>query len=130
RSRRVDDVPPMRDRDRRHGPQLLSLRNRAARAGAPGVCAPDASIRIDDGDGRGRPGGAGARRVVLATRAVAVSNAATIRRDWSIPEIESVYTASLPDLLFRAQVAHRAHHTADEVQGCMLPSIKPGGCAE
>jgi biotin synthase len=61
---------------------------------------------------------------------VAVSTAATIRHDWSIPEIESVYTASLPDLLFRAQVAHRAHHTADEVQGCMLLSIKTGGCPE
>jgi biotin synthase len=61
---------------------------------------------------------------------VAVNEASTIRHDWSIQDIESVYTAPLPDLLFRAQIAHRAHHTADEVQGCMLLSIKTGGCPE
>jgi biotin synthase len=53
-----------------------------------------------------------------------------IRHDWSIPEIETIYTAPLPDLVFRAQTAHRAHHRADEVQGCMLLSIKTGGCPE
>jgi biotin synthase len=53
-----------------------------------------------------------------------------IRHDWSIAEIESVYTAPLPDLIFRAQTVHRAHHHADEVQGCMLLSIKTGGCPE
>jgi biotin synthase len=36
----------------------------------------------------------------------------------------------MPDLVFRAQVAHRAHHVADEVQGCSLLSIKTGGCPE
>jgi len=53
-----------------------------------------------------------------------------IRHDWSIPEIESIYTAPLPDLIFRAQTVHREHHRADEVQGCMLLSIKTGGCPE
>jgi biotin synthase len=53
-----------------------------------------------------------------------------LRHDWSIHEIESIYTAPLPDLIFRAQTVHREHHRADEVQGCMLLSIKTGGCPE
>jgi biotin synthase len=53
-----------------------------------------------------------------------------IRYDWTIQEIESIYTAPLPDLIFRAQTVHREHHRADEVQGCMLLSIKTGGCPE
>jgi biotin synthase len=57
-------------------------------------------------------------------------NAPDIRHDWTVADIEAIYTAPLPDLVFRAQVAHRAHHRADEVQGCMLLSIKTGGCPE
>src|SRR5580704_13796212 len=53
-----------------------------------------------------------------------------IRHDWTIQEIETIYTAPLPDLIFRAQMVHREHHRADEVQGCMLLSIKTGGCPE
>jgi biotin synthase len=52
------------------------------------------------------------------------------RHDWTVPEIEAIYTAPLPDLIFRAQTIHREHHRADEVQGCMLLSIKTGGCPE
>jgi biotin synthase len=52
------------------------------------------------------------------------------RHDWSIEEIEAIYAAPLPDLVFRAQTIHRAHHRTDEVQGCMLLSIKTGGCPE
>jgi biotin synthase len=54
----------------------------------------------------------------------------TIRHDWTLQEIESIYTAPLPDLIFQAQTVHREHHRADEVQGCMLLSIKTGGCPE
>jgi len=53
-----------------------------------------------------------------------------LRHDWTVAEIEAIYTAPLPDLVFRAQTVHRAHHRADEVQGCMLLSIKTGGCPE
>ncbi len=53
-----------------------------------------------------------------------------LRYDWTRAEIEAVYTAPLPDLIFRAQTAHRAHHRADQVQGCILLSIKTGGCPE
>jgi biotin synthase len=53
-----------------------------------------------------------------------------LRHDWTVDEIEAIYTLPLTDLVFRAQTAHRAHHLSDEVQGCMLLSIKTGGCPE
>jgi biotin synthase len=59
-----------------------------------------------------------------------VTNRTPLRHNWTLAEIEAVYTAPLPDLVFRAQSVHREHHRADEVQGCMLLSIKTGGCPE
>jgi biotin synthase len=61
-----------------------------------------------------------------ATSAVA----APLRHDWALCEIEAIYAQALPDLIFQAQVAHRAHHRTNEVQGCVLLSIKTGGCPE
>ncbi|MDP9113349.1 MAG: biotin synthase BioB [Acidobacteriota bacterium] len=55
---------------------------------------------------------------------------AVLRHNWTVAEIEAIYTASLPDLIFRAQAVHRGHHRTDEVQGCVLLSIKTGGCPE
>ena len=52
------------------------------------------------------------------------------RHDWTIPEIESIYTAPLLDLLLRAQLVHREHHRSNEVQGCVLLNVKSGGCPE
>jgi biotin synthase len=53
-----------------------------------------------------------------------------VRHDWTVPEIEELYDLPLPELIFRAQVVHRKHHKSDEVQGCVLLSIKTGGCPE
>jgi biotin synthase len=53
-----------------------------------------------------------------------------MRHEWSVPEIEAIYTAPIPDLVFRAQSVHRAHHSPNDVQGCILLSIKTGGCPE
>src|SRR5512145_2072490 len=53
-----------------------------------------------------------------------------LRYDWTAGEIESIYTLPLPELIFRAQTVHRKHHNADEVQGCVLLSVKTGGCPE
>jgi biotin synthase len=55
---------------------------------------------------------------------------ASFRHDWSLAEIEAIYTLPLPELVYRAQSVHRAHHAPAEVQGCMLLSIKTGGCPE
>jgi biotin synthase len=52
------------------------------------------------------------------------------RHDWTVAEIEAVYSAPLLDLIFRAQTIHRAYHHPGDVQGCALLSIKTGGCPE
>jgi len=49
---------------------------------------------------------------------------------WTLSEVESIYSLPLPDLIFKAQVAHRKYHKSDEVQGCVLLSVKTGGCPE
>ena len=54
----------------------------------------------------------------------------TLRHDWTLAAIAAIYSAPLPDLIFRAQTIHRSHHRPDEVQGCMLLSVKTGGCPE
>lgn len=53
-----------------------------------------------------------------------------LRHDWSVAEIERIYSAPLPELVFNAQTAHRRYHKSDEVQGCVLLSVKTGGCPE
>jgi biotin synthase len=54
----------------------------------------------------------------------------TIRQDWKVDDILAIYELSLPDLFFRAQTVHREFHDPNEIQGCMLLSIKTGGCPE
>jgi biotin synthase len=61
---------------------------------------------------------------------VATATAPQIRHDWTLAEIEAIYTSPLLELIFDAQVVHREHHRASEVQGAMLLSIKTGGCPE
>jgi biotin synthase len=56
--------------------------------------------------------------------------APALRHDWTVAEIEAIYSAPLPDLIFRAQTVHRTFHRSVEVQGCSLLSIKTGGCPE
>jgi biotin synthase len=53
-----------------------------------------------------------------------------IRHDWTREEIRAIHRLPLPELIFRAQLAHREFHRADEVQMCRLLSIKTGGCPE
>lgn len=52
------------------------------------------------------------------------------RHDWTLEEIESIYTTPLVELIFKAQSIHREHYRPSEIQGCMLLSIKTGGCPE
>ena len=53
-----------------------------------------------------------------------------IRHDWTRDEIRNLYWLPLPELIFRAQTAHREFHRPEEVQLCRLLSIKTGGCPE
>lgn len=66
----------------------------------------------------------------MPTDTVMPADTAGLRHDWTLSEIEAIYTAPLPDLIFQAQLAHRAWHPANEVQGCVLLNIKSGGCPE
>ncbi|HVT04103.1 MAG TPA: biotin synthase BioB [Thermoanaerobaculia bacterium] len=52
------------------------------------------------------------------------------RHDWTRVDIASIYTLPIPELIFRAQTVFRTSFAADEVQGCVLLSIKTGGCPE
>jgi biotin synthase len=53
-----------------------------------------------------------------------------LRYEWTVPEIESIYSLPLPELIFQAQLSHRKFHQADQIQGCVLLSVKTGGCPE
>jgi biotin synthase len=53
-----------------------------------------------------------------------------IRHDWAREEIRRTYHLPIPELIFQAQLAHRAFHKPDEIQLCRLLSIKTGGCPE
>jgi biotin synthase len=61
---------------------------------------------------------------------MATATAPKIRHDWTLAEIEAIYTTPLLELIFQAQLIHREHHRPNEVQGAMLLSIKTGGCPE
>ena len=52
------------------------------------------------------------------------------RSDWTREEIAALFALPFPELMFRAQSAHRAHFDATEVQISTLLSIKTGGCPE
>ncbi len=52
------------------------------------------------------------------------------RHDWSLTEIEALYTQPFADLVLQAQLTHREWHAPNEVQGCVLLNIKSGGCPE
>ena len=53
-----------------------------------------------------------------------------LRHDWSREEVLHLFQLPFNDLLFRAQVSHRAYFDANEVQISTLLSIKTGGCPE
>ena len=49
---------------------------------------------------------------------------------WPVESVEALFALPFPDLIFRAQETHRAHHAANAVQLSTLISIKTGGCPE
>ena len=56
--------------------------------------------------------------------------AADVRHDWSVEEVEALFALPFNDLLFQAQTAHRANFDPNAVQLSTLLSIKTGGCSE
>jgi biotin synthase len=49
---------------------------------------------------------------------------------FTLGEVRAIHDLPLPDLVLRAQLVHREHHPAGEVQLCSLLSVKTGGCPE
>lgn len=54
----------------------------------------------------------------------------SIRHDWTLPEVQSLFELPFNDLLFRAQTAHRQYFDPNTVQVSTLLSIKTGACPE
>src|SRR5690242_21155497 len=54
----------------------------------------------------------------------------TVRHDWTLPEVMSLLTLPLMDLLYHAQRVHRENHDPNTVQMSTLLSIKTGACPE
>ncbi|MGH8269524.1 MAG: biotin synthase BioB [Steroidobacteraceae bacterium] len=54
----------------------------------------------------------------------------TVRHDWTLPEVTSLMTLPLMDLLYQAQRVHRENHEPNTVQMSTLLSIKTGACPE
>jgi biotin synthase len=52
------------------------------------------------------------------------------RSDWTREDIAALFALPFPELLFRAQSAHRSHFDPSQVQISTLLSIKTGGCPE
>ena len=53
-----------------------------------------------------------------------------LRNDWSLSEIESLYTQAFSDLIYQAQGVHRQYFKPNSVQPVTLLNIKTGACPE
>ena len=53
-----------------------------------------------------------------------------VRQDWTVDEVEAMFALPFMDLLFDAQVVHRANFPKNQVQVSTLLSIKTGACPE
>ncbi len=60
----------------------------------------------------------------------AVALLPTVRHDWSVAEVEALFTLPFFDLLLHAQRIHRLWHQPNTVQMSTLLSIKTGACPE
>lgn len=55
---------------------------------------------------------------------------ATLRHDWTEPEIQALFELPFNDLIYQAQTVHRQYFDPNEVQVSTLLSIKTGACPE
>ena len=54
----------------------------------------------------------------------------SVRHDWTLDQIKTLFEQPFNDLLFRAQTTHREHFDPNAVQISTLLSIKTGACPE
>lgn len=61
---------------------------------------------------------------------LAMSAVTTIRHDWTLQEITTLFNQPFNDLMFQAQMVHRENFNPNDVQVSTLLSIKTGACPE
>src|SRR3982750_163960 len=66
----------------------------------------------------------------LNSPAATARPAGMLRHNWSSSEIAALFELPFPELMFRAQAAHRLFFDPTEIQIATLLSIKTGGCPE
>jgi biotin synthase len=66
----------------------------------------------------------------LATDGSMIGFPFAVRHDWTRAELRALFDLPFPELMFRAQGAHRQNFDPTEVQISTLLSIKTGGCPE
>ncbi|MGQ8366703.1 biotin synthase BioB [Glaciecola sp. 1036] len=60
----------------------------------------------------------------------ALHSSPEIRHNWTLNEVEQLFSLPFNDLIFQAQSVHRQHHDPNHVQVSTLLSIKTGACPE
>src|SRR4051795_6256520 len=68
--------------------------------------------------------------MALAAASAPARPTGALRYDWTRAEIAALFELPLPELMFRAQAAHRLFFDPTEIQIATLLSIKTGGCPE
>src|SRR5215207_8197149 len=68
--------------------------------------------------------------MALAAASAPTRPTGALRHDWTRAEIAALFALPLPELMFRAQAAHRLFFDPTEIQIATLLSIKTGGCPE
>src|SRR3954467_1413904 len=68
--------------------------------------------------------------MALAAASAPARPTGALRHDWTRAGITALFELPLPELMFRAQEAHRLFFDPTEVQIATLLSIKTGGCPE
>ncbi len=53
-----------------------------------------------------------------------------LRHDWTVEEVEALFAKPFMNLIFEAQLVHRANFDANKIQVSRLISIKTGSCPE
>jgi biotin synthase len=54
----------------------------------------------------------------------------TLRHDWKVAEVETLFNTPFVELMWQAQQVHRQHFDPSVIQASSLLNIKTGGCAE
>ncbi len=67
---------------------------------------------------------------IAAARPDSVLSRDEIRHDWTVEEVEALFSQPFNDLLFQAQTLHRRYFDPNQVQVSTLLSIKTGACPE